>query len=135
MNHMEKVAKMLDVKLGEHFMIRDKEYYIDKHGLIRYYDKSDSAFPNDSVLSALLRGEMNIEKLPWKPKDGDVFWEVRIDKDAVLSIWNENSTMDLAWYYVGNVFATSEEARKHAPEVIERLKKFYENGESRRNEQ
>lgn len=134
MNHMEKVAEMLGVKLGERFRVRDREYLIDRHGLNRYYPGCDMGFPDDALLSALIRGELNIKKLPWKPQKGDRYYVASIDS-GILVNHCQGDFVDYAMYYAGNCFATEEEARAHAPEVIERLKKFYENGEYRRNEQ
>ena len=124
-NYMEKVAEMLDVKLGERFKVRDREYFIDKHGLNRYYPGNDMGFFDDVLLSALIRGELNIEKLPWKPRSHDKYWYIPMDGCALYSKWFD-SAIDYAMYYAGNCFETKEEALAHAPEIIGKLRRKYE---------
>ena len=129
MNNMEKVAEMLGVKLGERFKINGDVYWLDEDGLM-----DDTGHQIFSTLGRLVIGQYTIEKLPWKPQYGDEYWMVTLNGGATGYHWGR-STVDYSLYYAGNCFATEEEARAHAPEVIERLKKFYENGEYRRNEQ
>ena len=127
MNNMEKVAEMLGVKLGERFKLRDREYLIDRHGLNRYYPGNDMGFPDDALLSALIRGELNIEKLPWKPRSHDKYWYISTNGNAGYGEWLD-SVVDYAMYYAGNCFETRDEALKHAPEVIDKLRRKYEEG-------
>lgn len=121
MNHMEQVAKMLGVELGERFKvmrqgaISSSEFCITENGL---YEKfRDQSSINSPVLKNLLIGDAEIVKIPWKPKDGEKVWlfswmledveSYSIDIDAVE---------DLALYKLGKLYYTREEAEAHAEE-------------------
>ena len=69
-NYMEKVAEMLGVKLGERFRINGEKYYITKEGL---FDDDDDLCT--IIFMHLLTGKYTIEKLPWKPKMGKIYFK------------------------------------------------------------
>lgn len=121
-NYMEKVAEMLGVKLGERFKIDGEVYWLDKDGLM-----DDTGHQIFSTLGRLVIGQYTIEKLPWKPEEGDKYWRVSMDGDVLDNKWTEHIT-DYAMYYAGNCFETKEEALAHAPEVTEKLRRKYEEG-------
>jgi hypothetical protein len=118
---MKEVAKILGVKMGEKFKVNGNIFRFDGGGLV---DDDDNSYPN--TMKSLLTGEFSIEKLPWKPHEGDIYWFRGAGDDVISSNWNNNN-IDYSFYYVGNCFATREEALKHAPEIIKKLKSFYEN--------
>ena len=121
-NYMKKVAEMLGVKLGERFRINGKVFWLDKDGI-----RNDTGGRYAGLFSCLLTGEYTIEKLPWKPQYGDKYWVVINDGHIARDDWNDYY-VDFALYYAGNCFATREEASAHAPEVIEKLRRKYEEG-------
>ena len=122
MNNMEKVAEMLGVKLGERFKINGEVYWLNRDGLM-----DDTGHQIFSTLGRLVIGQYTIEKLPWKPQCGDEYWAVSMNGDALYSKWTEHIT-DYSLYYADNCFATREEALAHAPEIIEKLRRKYEEG-------
>jgi uncharacterized Ntn-hydrolase superfamily protein len=119
---MEKVAEILGVKLGEKFKINGEVYWLDKDGMI-----DDTGHRPFSTLGRLVIGQYTIEKLPWKPQESDRYWVVLKDRHAVRYFWDDDC-VDYSLYYAGNCFATREEALAHAPEVIEKLRRKYEEG-------
>ena len=120
LNNMEQVAEMLGVKLGEKFKINGDVYWLDEDGLM-----DDTGHQIFSTLGRLVVGQYTIEKLPWKPQYGDKYCVVLNDGDIARHYWN-GDYIDSALYYAGNCFATREEALAHAPEVIEKLRRKYE---------
>ena len=120
MNNMERVAEMLGVKLGERFKINGEVYWLDKDGLM-----DDTGHQIFSTLGRLVIGQYTIEKLPWKPKNGDDYFVGTMGCGASISSWR-GDYFDYASYYTGNCFRTREEALTHAPEITEKLRKKYE---------
>ena len=122
MNNMEKVAKILGVKLGERFKVNGYDYYIGEEGLV-----DDIGVSRPRIFIDLLSGEIAIDKLPWKPKNGDDYFVGTMGCSASINSWR-GDYFDYALYYTGNCFRTREEALAHAPEITEKLRKKYEEG-------
>ena len=122
MNHMEEVAKMLGVKMGEKFRIKestDVVYHFEKAGLI---DGIGSTCM--TTLGYIISGAYHIEKFPWKPKKGDEYWFIGA---SLVSCNNwDDDCMDYSLYYAGNCFETEEEAEAHKQEILDKLRKKYE---------
>ena len=121
-NYMGKVAEMLGVKLGERFKINGEVYWLDKDGLM-----DDTGHQIFSTLGRLVIGQYTIEKLPWRPQESDRYWVFLKDGHTVRYFWNDDC-VEFALYYAGNCFATREEALAHAPEIIAKLRRKYEEG-------
>ena len=119
-NYMEKVAEMLGVKLGERFKINGEKYYITKEGL---FDDDDDLCT--MIFMHLITGAYPIEKLPWKPQNGDDYFVGTMGCSASINSWR-GDYFDYALYYTGNCFRTREEALTHAPEITEKMRKKYE---------
>lgn len=134
MNQMHKVLEMLGLEVEEKFNVVDltglypeiensnpfkfdKEYKLcDKFGFKRM------------LVEPIIRGEFEIEKLPFKPKDGDTYWSYIVDADgngyATSDDFYENS-IGLTDWYVGNCFRTKQEAETQGKKLIEELYKEY----------
>ena len=124
MNHMEEVAKLFGVKMGERFMVGDEKYYIAKEGLM-----DDGGGHCPWTLTYLLTGENTIKKIPWKPKNGEIYFQACIKGRVVRCKWF-GDVCDLESYYVGNCFETEEEAEAHKREIIDKLRGKYEEDRS-----
>lgn len=132
---VEQFADELGVKLGERFKAshdfhdNDSEvFYFDECGLRRQGKENLADEYDDYSLRLLVNGWHKIKKLPWKPKEGDEYWGILMCGDTCQGCWS-NRTQDFAMYYAGNCFENEKSAMEHAPEVIEKLKKKYEEGE------
>ena len=77
-------------------------------------------------LKNLLSGDYKAVPKPWKPKDGDAYWKWATSIElAQFKHWSGSST-DFACWKLGNCFKTSEEAQSKGKEIMEQIKKEYE---------
>lgn len=79
-------------------------------------------------LVGLVRGDIEIVKLPWKPRKGDVYYSFALlgDKWVVRSSWwggfpNEYALLDKGW-----VYRTCEKAEAALPTVAKEMGVEYE---------
>ena len=121
MNHMEQVAKMLGVELGERFKvmrqgaISSSEFCITENGLYEKF-RDQSSVINSPVLKNLLIGDAEIVKIPWKPKYWDDVWSVNTSGTPYEFTFNNSSNTHLALYKLDKLYHTREEAEAHAEE-------------------
>lgn len=116
-NLIPEIAQMLGVEIGEDFKIKGyigPLYRFDADGLKASYSclmQKRLTFAN-AMLSSLLAGEVEIVKLPWKPKKGDAYYtfEVFRGKWVVRSLWWTEAPCNYALLDKGWVFRTKEEA-------------------------
>jgi len=116
MKHMKEVAKMLGVELNENFKVKRYSgetgpYALDNNRL--YYVGNKRSDPK--MLQELLNGELEIVKLPFKPKDGEPYWfwcspiggggEV----SKVYCRFGGDSLMCRECYMLGNCYRTEQE--------------------------
>lgn len=117
-NLIPEIAKMLGVELGEEFKIKgyDRTYWFDLDGL-----HSGEYAADDEDLHDLLCGVTEIIKLPWKPKEGEKYWSFLPGAWMVTWYTWDDSPIDFAFYKVGWVFRTKEEAEAALPAVAKEL--------------
>lgn len=131
-NLIPQIAKMLGVELNEEFKIKGREGAIYKFivdGLLVSDDDAEKVYVTTHMpLVGLVRGDIEIVKLPWKPKKGDVYFTFELlgGKWVVRSFWwggfpNEYALFDKGW-----VYRTREEAVAALPAVAEELGVEYE---------
>lgn len=122
-NLIPEICKMLGVELGEEFKIKGREGAIYKFivdGLLVSDDDAEKVYTTTHVpLVGLVRGDIEIVKLPWKPKKGETYFTFVLmgDKWGVGSLhWdgfpNEYALLDKGW-----VYRTKEEAEDALPKV------------------
>lgn len=140
-NLIPEIAKMLGVELGEEFKIKGYEewfYKFDNDRVLMFKHNDDVKMPVAPVsvyvaFLALLRGECEIIKLPWKPKKEERCWYIITDPDCD----NEESLIAVEdWWYgsfdeqialkAGVVFRTREEAEAALPKVAAEIGVKYE---------
>ena len=126
MNYMPKVLEILGVEVGELFNIYgsamnphmfDEEFnLIDKE----YYTKNER-------IRTILNGTTTIEKLPWKPKEDDIYYFVT-EGGYVNSSQFFLRTFDYNNYNSGNYFETTEEITDEIKQrILQEMKGKYEN--------
>ena len=131
-NLIPEIAKMLGVELGEVFKIKGREGAIYKFivdGLLVSDDDAEKVYTTTHMpLVGLVRGDIEIVKLPWKPKKGETYYtfELLCDKWIVHSFWwggfpNEYALLDKGW-----VYRTKEEAQAALPKVAAEMGVEYE---------
>ena len=133
-NLMPEVAKMLGVEMGERFKIEgSKVYRITQLGLV-----NDENFICHSKLNSLLCGDVEIIKLPFKPKEGEPYWFWRkfASDENGKTVWYLDAyddyfepcyTIPTINYMLGNCYRTEAEcladtAMKERIEKMERCK-------------
>lgn len=131
-NLIPEIAKMLGVELNEEFKIKGREGVIYKFivdGLIVSDDDAEKVYTTANMpLIDLVRGDIEVVKLPWKPKKGDVYSTFgRLgDKWVVRSLWwggfpEEYALLDNGW-----VYRSEKEAQAALPSVAKELGVEYE---------
>ena len=128
-NLIPEIAKMLGVELGEEFQIKDYDgliYKLTDAGLeLTTVDGQKTKWFDHGALNSLLKGKLEIVKLPWKPKEGEKYWGFWYSSlnDAwivLLYTWG-NNPVDFAFYKAGWVYRTKEEAQAALPKVAAEL--------------
>lgn len=126
-NLIPEIAQMLGVELGEEFKIKGYDgltYKLTDNGLeLTTVDGQKTKWFDHGALNSLLKGKMEIVKLPWKPKKGDVYFTFgRLgDKWVVRSLWwggfpEEYALLDKGW-----VYRSEKEAQAALPKVAAEL--------------
>lgn len=133
-NYMKQVAEMLGVELGEEFRIRlfsetllPRLYKITKNGLMCNKEDDRNTWIKSDRIDDLLTGAQEIIKLPWKPKNGDMYWWL----DVFGSVWGRcwsTTVYDLMCFFSGNCFKTEKQAKEAVEkgELLAKLKKYYD---------
>lgn len=115
-NYMQDVARMLGVELGEEFKLDggEKKYKFTENGL--YFYVSDRWWQcSNFLLPRILRGNVEIIKLPWQPKHNETFYRPwRNFTGATSEYWN-NAVTDFALKEAGMIFRTAEECEAALP--------------------
>lgn len=132
-NLIPEIAKMLGVELGEEFKIKGREGAIYKFivdGLLVSDDDAEKVYTTAHMpLVGLVRGDIEIVKLPWKPKHKDKYWTFYINNhdklDTDWNIWTEE-VAELARLKAGWVYRTRAEAEAALPAVAKEIGVEYE---------
>jgi len=129
MNYMPKVLEMLGLEVEELFNIIGADcnpYLFDEE-----YNLLDAEYYiRNGFIRGLIIGKYEIEKLPYKPKSGDVYFIVKhegTDLDRVGCIW-VGDYIDYYCYNAGNCFRTAEEITDEIKKrILQEMKGKYEN--------
>lgn len=127
-NLIPEIAKMLGVELGEEFKVEgdNRTYWFDLDGL----HSGEYVAEDDAMLHDLLCGEVEIIKIPWKPKLNERYWTFMSSLEGgklyVLNYMWDNSVIDVALHKVGWVFRTCKEAQAALPKAAAEFGVEYE---------
>jgi hypothetical protein len=117
------ICKMLGVELGEEFKVEGdgRTYWLDLDGL--HTGSNLARGENDVILRALLCGETELVKLPWKPESGEEYYtfELIYGKWVVCTYRWLRSPRDYALFDKGWVYKTCKEAADALPDVAKEL--------------
>ena len=126
-NLIPEIARMLGVEIGEEFKIKGYEewcYKFDNDRVLMFKHNDDVKMPVAPVsvyvaFLALLRGEYEIIKLPWKPKKGEYYYTFVLmgDKWGVGSLHWDGFPNEYAMLGKGWIYRTCEEAQAALPKV------------------
>lgn len=127
-NLIPQIAHMLGVELGEEFKVEgdNRTYWFDLDGL--HSGEYVAEDEDDAMLHDLLCGEVEIVKLPWKPKEGDAYFTFVLmgDKWGVGSLHWDGFPNEYALLYKGWAFRTKEEAEDALTKVAAEMGVEYE---------
>ena len=132
-NLIPEIVKMLGLQLGEEFKVEGYDeltYRFAGDGLKLTYDNNIelSDIACISAFAALLNGKDEIVKLPWKPKERDIFYSfsTTYGKWVVRSNMWAGAPCDYALLDKGWVYRTRAEAETALPAVAAELGVDYE---------
>lgn len=138
-NYAKQIAEMLGLEIGEEFGIKGHPgmgtfWFVDDNSMglrdLLDYDPGPEMFELDfepeGLLEQILTGFYEVEKLPWKPKDGEEYWAFTSEYcSAIEATWCGHQIDFLSWK-AGICFRTKEEAETKGKEIMEQIKKEYE---------
>lgn len=125
-NLIPQIAEMLGLQLGEEFKVQGHPgiYQFELSGL---YAKNSSA---ENIFGELLCGKVEVIKLPWKPKQDEVFYTFGIHateyKWVVVSCKWWDNVKNLSLYKVGWIYRSQKEAESALPSVATEMGVSYE---------
>lgn len=131
-NLIPEIAKMLGVELGEEFNVKgipaEWIFKLSDEGLVAYNKKGQRIEDSPQLLTHLLTGENGIVKLPWEPKEDDVYYTFNLScrKWVVRPSWWEGFPDEYALLDKGWVYRTKEEAEAALPKVATEIGVEYE---------
>lgn len=126
------IARMLGVELGEEFKVKGYKltYMItDDKGLMATDDSPETGWtPANTLFAALLNGDAEIVKIPWKPKMYEEYWTFgKLGKQWTVGTlsWKE-LPYEILLFDKGWVYRTKEEAKAALPAVAKEMGVEYE---------
>lgn len=126
-NYIPEVAKLLGVEIGEDFDLLNESGEIVVYSPYKFTGDSIIDYEGDALggwrLWDLLTGEYTIQKRPWKPKKGELFWVIN-GKGNVEKYHFLNDMCDLALLNMGNCFPSKEVAKAAVPEMLEKFEEI-----------
>ena len=128
MNLIPKICELLGVEIGEEFKVTrysNVVFRFDETSL-RFFATltNDWREVSDELYKMIMKGNTEVERLPFKPKNGERYYRIFIHVDgdiAIISDTWDGWTTDLMCKYCGNCFRTEAEAEKHKYEIYEKL--------------
>lgn len=134
MKYWKQFAEMLGLELGEKFeltyddgTINEDTYKIEEDGFYYKNKQSEDWFAEPSTtVNKLINGYCKAVPKPWKPEKGEAYWHYsKVWGQATFRKW-EGTIDDLCTWKCGSCFRTEEEANTKGKEIMEQLKKEYE---------
>ena len=118
------IAKARGVELNEEFILvymgSKYKHKITNYGLNIFIGEE---WCGSRAVDEFIRGEGEIEKIPFKPQKGDKYYTIILNKTTESYFWDDTST-DYARLIAGVVFRTREEARLYIPTWLEIISKL-----------
>lgn len=122
-NLIPKIAKMLGVELGEEFKLGNNnvKFWFDLDGL--HSEEFETA---DLTLYRIVRGEAEIVKMPWKPKEGQTVYSfyargISSVLEVISFVWVGSVVSHQALVKAGWVFKTKKEAKAALPTIAKEM--------------
>lgn len=135
MSYWEQFAKMFGLELDEEFSlakpngekINKDTYKVKADGLFYKSPFGTNWYREPSKTTYyLLMGDYKVLLKPWKPEIGETYWHYSEAWNEGISLEWEGGFNDLLLWKAGNCFRTEEEAKTKGKEIMEQIKKEYE---------
>lgn len=127
-NCMPEVAKMLGVEIEEPFDVFDEDGEIKGCGPYRFTDETIVNCDDEGapiwLLHYLLCGKNTIQKHPWRPKEGELYWLVTVGGLLKYDYFWRDSLGSLTLLNMGNCFPTKEAAEAAVPEMLAKFEEI-----------
>ena len=118
------IAKARGVELNEEFILvymgSKCKHKITTYGLNIFIGEE---WCGSRAVDEFIRGEGEIEKLPFRPQKGDVFYTTITNNTVIDEEWLD-TTSDYTRLIAGIVFRTKKEAEDYLPTWQERISKL-----------
>ena len=130
-NLIPKIAQMLGVAIGEEFKVKGYDgltYKLTDAGLeLTTVDGQKTKWFDHGALNSLLKGKMEIVKLPWRPDYRQMYWTSGL-KDGIWVVvpreW-EDYPAEILLADKGWAYRSKEEAEDALPRVAAKLEVDY----------
>lgn len=130
-NLIPKIAQMLGVAIGEEFKVKGYDgltYKLTDAGLeLTTVDGQKTKWFDHGALNSLLKGKMEIVKLPWRPDYRQMYWTFGL-KDGIWVVvpreW-EDYPAEILLADKGWAYRSKEEAEDALPRVAAKLEVDY----------
>ena len=125
-NLIPEALKLIGLEVDEEFKIKNdcSTYYISETG--HYYEKPQAldrfSYGGYNLLRRLLAHEVEIEKLPFKPKCNERYYNVA--SVSISCMYWCDSMLDYSFYKLGNCFRTKEEAEANADRIRKEIMNY-----------
>lgn len=134
MNYYKKIAEMLGVELGEEFKLKPSclekpwncLYRFSKDGLENKYSDLSWVKCEKGAIDNILIGQTEVIKIPWKPKEGELYWYYSKTLNQAISRNWDAENYALCLWKCGNCFKTGKEANAKGKEIMKQIQKEYE---------
>lgn len=134
MNYWKQFAEMLGLELGEKFeltyddgTINEDTYKIEEDGFYYKQKQSEDWFAEPSTtVNKLINGYCKAVPKQWKPKNGEKYWFYSETYNHAMSHQWYSGNYEFCLWKCGNCFKTEEEAAAKGKEIMEQIKKEYE---------
>ncbi|WP_270658125.1 hypothetical protein [Eubacterium callanderi] len=126
-NYMPEVARILGVEIGEEFDILINEMEMLTHGPYKITDNAIVDYvgcKTKNLLYGLLTGEYTLQKRPWRPTEGELYWLVTVGGLLKYDYFWRDSLGSLTLLNMGNCFPTKEAAEAAVPEMLEKFEEI-----------
>lgn len=135
MNYWKQFAEMLGLELGQEFVLTDSygkrkdgyTYQITKNGILYKSQINDDLYGERSeTTERLLEGYYKAVPKPWELKVGEKYFYYSVSLNRATTRKWCNGNYDLLLWKFGNCFKTEKEANEKGKEIMEQIKKEYE---------
>lgn len=125
MNYLDSFLKQLCLDKNEHFFLYDNShklvgefYFDDRLYLIEHNSRGDS-YSNFNILRDVLVGNLAVKKMPFLPKNGEIFY-YNTDEKVNSAVFDEKMLLHKSLRALKVVYKTKEQAVNNFTKDLEK---------------